>query len=149
MSGVSTQYLNQMITSRITQLQTSLATLQQQAASGKKTPTYGDLGSDAQPAIELSAQLTALSAYDDTIGQLQSRTDVMDKSLSAIRDTITPIQIMGMEVATGSQTGPTPAQLQTEAAHAIDLVTGQLQTQLAGRFLFSGTAVQTAPMNVV
>jgi flagellar hook-associated protein 3 FlgL len=146
MDGISTLFNNDMLRSRIGLLQSEMASLQQQTASGKKADRYGDLGADAQPAINLSTELDAFGAYQTTVTQLQSRTDLMDKALGAIKDTANAVQLTASQLAAGGVQTGSPANLQTAAANAVGSITSQLQTEIAGFYLFAGDNLQQPPM---
>jgi len=129
----------------IGQMRDQLDDLQTQLGSGLKSTTYSGLGLDRGLTIGLRSQLSSISGYQETISQVGVRLDLMQTALSQFTDlsgqtqgTILQSQYV---LAGGSQT-----QDQKTTATTLDALVGMLNTQADGRYLFSGSTVNTEPV---
>ena len=93
----------------------------------------------------MRSQLSAISGYQSTITQVGVRLDLMQTALtqfdSVAQQTKTAILQSQYALHGGSQT-----QDQTNAKGTLDSLLGMLNTTADGRYLFSGRAVDQAPV---
>jgi flagellin-like hook-associated protein FlgL len=129
----------------IAQMRSQLDDLQRQLGSGQKSDTYAGLGLDRGLTIGLRAHLSAITGYQDAISQAGVRLDLMQTALtqfaSLSQQTKSAIVQSQYSLAGGSQT-----QDQTNAKTTLDALVGMLNTSADGRYLFSGRAVEQAPV---
>lgn len=138
--GVSgrTSYLG----SSIINIKTQLDTLTDQLASGKKSYTYSGLGVDAGVATGLRAQISGIASFSNTATVLNTRINIANLSLQGISDAGS--QVKGAAAGatlTLDSAGQTAGQKTAMASftQAISL----LNTEVGGRYLFSGRATDT------
>lgn len=138
--GVSgrTSYLG----SSIINIKTQLDTLTDQLASGKKSYTYSGLGVDAGVATGLRAQISGIASFSNTATILNTRINIANLSLQGISDAGS--QVKGAAAGatlTLDSAGQTAGQKTAMASftQAISL----LNTEVGGRYLFSGRATDT------
>jgi flagellar hook-associated protein 3 FlgL len=132
----------------ITDMRNQLNDLQRQLGTGKKSDTYAGLGIDRGLTVGLRSQLSAISGYQQTISQVGVRLDVMQTALSQF-DSITrqaKTQTLQSQYALH---GGTQTQDQINARGMLDSLVGVLNADVDGRYLFSGRAVDQAPVETV
>jgi flagellar hook-associated protein 3 FlgL len=125
----------QNINSQLTDLSTQLAT-------GKKSTTYSGFGINEGFAIAARSQLSAISAFTDTITNVNTTIDAANtalQSLSTITGQVQSSTVSGpLDI---NNNGQTVAQLNAQAD--LTSIVGILNTQAGDRFLFSGSAIHT------
>ncbi len=138
--GVSgrTSYLG----SAIINLKGQLDTLTQQLASGKKSVTYAGLGVDAGVATGLRSQISGIASFANTATALNTRINIANLSLEGISSASSQVKAAAAgSTLTLDNAGKTAGQKTAMAAftQAIAL----LNTEVGGRYLFSGRATDT------
>ncbi|MDZ4369775.1 MAG: flagellar biosynthesis protein FlgL [Afipia sp.] len=138
--GVSgrTSYLG----SAIINLKGQLDTLTQQLASGKKSVTYAGLGVDAGVATGLRSQISGIASFANTATVLNTRINIANLSLEGISSASSQVKAAAAgSTLTLDNAGKTAGQKTAMAAftQAIAL----LNTEVGGRYLFSGRATDT------
>jgi flagellin-like hook-associated protein FlgL len=129
----------------ITDMRNQLNDLQRQFGSGKKSDTYAGLGLDRGLTVGLRSQLFSISGYQQTISLVGTRLDLMQTALSQF-DSIahqSKTTILQSQYALHAST-QTPDQ--ANAKGMLDSLVGILNTDVDGRFLFSGRAVAQSPV---
>lgn len=135
-------------------LQTSLKTqarmaeLQLQEASGSVSTDYGGLGATSRQLLDLEANRRVAQSYSDAAGEATNRIEVMYSTLSSITDVLTDFraQLTSAMSTDGGDTGL--ASLATSAEGYLEELASLLNTTYEGRYLFSGDATQTAPVDL-
>lgn len=138
--GVSgrTSYLG----SSILNIKSQLNTLSQQLASGKKATTYAGLGIDAGTATGLRAQIASYANYANTATVLNTRINIANLSLQGMSKAGSEVKAAAAGATlTLDNTGQTAGQKTGMASFA--QMIGLLNTEVGGRFLFSGRATDT------
>jgi flagellin-like hook-associated protein FlgL len=138
--GVSgrTSYLG----SSILNIKSQLDSLTQQLASGKKSATYAGLGVDSGAATGLRAQISSIAGYANTGTVLNTRINVANLSLQGISDAGS--QVKGAAAGatlTLDSNGQTAGQ--ATAMASFTQVIALLNTEVGGRYMFSGRATDT------
>lgn len=138
--GVSgrTSYLG----SSILNIKSQLDALTQQLASGKKSTTYAGLGVDSGTATGLRAQISSIAGYANTGTVLNTRINVANLSLQGISDAGS--QVKGAAAGatlTLDSNGQTAGQ--ATAMASFTQVIALLNTEVGGRYMFSGRATDT------
>ena len=113
--------------------------LQRQLATGKKSLTYAGLGLDRGVTVGLRAQLSALTAYDASANNVQTRINVAQTSLDRMREIGTAVKSAMIQGSYGVGAGGA-ATAQKTAQFSLDEMIGLLNTQAGDRYLFSGRA---------
>lgn len=120
-------------------LRNTLDDLQRQLSTGKKAVTYAGLGVDRGVTVGLRSQLSAITSYDATADNVQTRINVAQTSLGRISDLGSSVKTAMMQGSYG--TGAIGANTaQSTAQFSLDEVLGLLNTQAGDHYLFSGRA---------
>ncbi|MDO8980907.1 MAG: flagellar biosynthesis protein FlgL [Afipia sp.] len=138
--GVSgrTSYLG----SAIINLKSQLDTLTQQLASGKKSITYAGLGVDAGVATGLRSQISGIASFSNTATVLNTRINIANLSLEGISSGASQVKAAAAgSTLTLDNAGKTAGQ-KTAMASLTQMV-ALLNTEVGGRYLFSGRATDT------
>jgi flagellar hook-associated protein 3 FlgL len=123
-------------------IKTELANLQTQLATGEKSTTYSGMGGNEGFAIAARAQLANISAFTDTMTNVNTDIDASNTALQSISQMATQTQAAtNSGVQTVNASGQTSAQ-QTATAQ-LSSILGILNTQAGDRYLFSGGAIDT------
>jgi hypothetical protein len=123
-------------------LNNQLTTLSTQLATGEKSTTYSGVGPGEGFAIAARSQLSAISAFTDTITNVNTTIDAANTALQSL-STITG-QVQSDAASTPqalNSTGQTIAQ--QNALTELTSIAGILNTQVGDRFIFSGSAINT------
>jgi flagellin-like hook-associated protein FlgL len=111
--------------------------LQRQLSTGQKSATYAGLGPDRGLTVGLNAQVSALSAYDNSIDNVMTRINLAQNALGAISDVGNAMR-SAIAQGSGSAGGTSAAQLSAQSS--LQQLLGLLNTQAGDRYLFSGRA---------
>lgn len=126
-------------------LRSGMVDLQRQFATGRLSETYGGLGLGRDTSLAIRAKASAITGYQDTIGQLDLRLKLMNESLTQIgqiaADAKADARQLTLNVENGQQTfGQRAAEAQLKEVLSL------LSQNAAGRFLFSGRATDSSPV---
>ena len=126
-----------------------LTDLSRQLGTGQKADTYSGLGPQSGIAMALSAQLTAIGSFDDTISTVQTNISLQQSVLQQI-DSIggsTKGVIVGQPAFDIDSTGQTTTQktAQDQLGQILDL----LNTKGTNGYLFSGSGVDQPSVDTV
>ncbi len=138
--GVSgrTSYLG----SSILNIKSQLDTLTQQLASGKKSTTYAGLGVDSGTATGLRSQISSIAGYTNTGTVLNTRINVANLSLQGISSAGSQVKAAAAGATlTLDSNGQTAGQ--ATAMASFTQVIALLNTEVGGRYMFSGRATDT------
>ncbi len=119
------------------------ATLQQ--ASGQISEDYGGLGSTAGSVVSLQSSISMSKAYAEAASTAGDRVEAMYDAVDSIIDQITSMKATLSSFAT---TTSDTDELQVTAEEMLESLASLMNTQLGGRYLFSGSAVDTAPVDL-
>ncbi|PIO96123.1 putative flagellar hook-associated protein 3 FlgL [uncultured Pleomorphomonas sp.] len=122
------------------QVKQAEATLQQ--ASGQVSGDYGGLGAKAGSVVSLQASMTRSKAYEAAANTASNRVETMYNAVGSIIDDLTSFKATLASSTISSDT------LQTTAQSMLESVVALMNTQLDGRYLFAGSAVDTAPVDI-
>jgi hypothetical protein len=136
--GFGTSILNQ----SVLDLKNQLTTLQQQLTTGTKSTTYAGMGVNEGFAIAARAQLANISAFSDTISNINTNIGVANTELQAmVTIGSTVLNSANSSSQTLNSAGQTIAQ-QTATSQLSSMI-GILNMQAGDRYLFSGSAINT------
>jgi len=119
--------------------------LSQQMATGIRSQTYGGLGGARDLALSYQSKLKRVQTFQDTISTLDVRMQIGDKTLTQLSTLVSNLKgNLDPNAFNLSTTGVTDAQ--TFALDSLNAFTALLNTDVSGRYLFSGTATDTKPV---
>jgi flagellar hook-associated protein 3 FlgL len=131
-------YLNQSLLN----LNNQLTTLQSQLTTGKKSTSYAGMGVNEGFAIAARAQLANISAFSDTMSNINTNIGIANTALQSMVDIGTTVLNSANSSMQGlNSAGQTIAQ-QT-ATSQLSSMLGILNMQAGDRYLFSGSAINT------
>ena len=134
----SSSVLNQSVQT----LKNQMIQLQEQLTTGNKSTTYAGMGVNEGFAIAARSQLAGISAFTDTMTNINTNIGVANTVLQAMADIGTTVQ---NSAASASQALNSSGQSigQKTATTQLSSMLGVLNTQAGNRYLFSGTATDT------
>jgi flagellar hook-associated protein 3 FlgL len=123
-------------------LNTQLTTLSTQLASGEKSTTYSGMGVGEGFAIAARGQLASISAFGDTMTNVNTIIGVANTALQSLSQISGQVQSDAASTPQNlNSTGQTIAQ--QNAQTELSSIVGILNTQAGDRFVFSGSAINT------
>jgi flagellin-like hook-associated protein FlgL len=123
-------------------LNNQLTTLSTQLATGEKSTTYSGIGVGEGFAIAARSQLAAISAFTDTITNVNTTINAANTALQSLSKISGQVQSDAASTPQNlSSTGQTIAQ--QNALTELGSIVGILNTQVGDRFIFSGSAIDT------
>src|SRR6266849_900890 len=123
-------------------LNNQLTTLQSQLTTGTKSTTYAGMGVNEGFAIAARAQLANISAFSDTMSNINTNIGIANTALQSMVDIGTTVLNSANSSMQGlNSDGQTIAQ-QT-ATSQLSSMLGILNMQAGDRYLFSGSAINT------
>lgn len=137
-----TQSLNNRL--NVARLTAQLQQATQEVSTGVRADIYGDLGQTASIPMELRAQMDRNDSFAQSNALLGNKLGVMATSLTTVHDSAQ--SVLSAAVANLSQPGVSVTTLQQSAQAALQQITGALNTNYAGAYLFSGTRSDQPPL---
>lgn len=129
----------------VLELQSQINDLQRQLATGKKSETYGGLGTDRLLVLSLHQRVTTVDSYTQTIDRAQIRLNVVQLHLERVRniaaETRTDTFLPDYTTLSNGQTSG-----QISAAAHLNETLSLLNTDVAGRHVFSGRTTEIDPV---
>lgn len=137
--GQSSSILQQALTT-----QAKLAEKQEQQSSGLKSSTYAGLGSDAGQLVNLEVSISRSNSYISSSEQAVTRIEMMYSALGSINDILTEARAEVSAITSGDDTDT----LQSLAKSYLEDTASYLNTRYEGRYLFSGSETDVAPVDL-
>jgi flagellar hook-associated protein 3 FlgL len=126
----------------ILNLNNQMTSLSTQLASGEKSTTYAGMGSNEGFAIAARSQLASISAFTDTMSNVNTQISAANNALQSLSSIGNQVQSAAAATpATLDSTGQTIGQ-QNASAQLASMI-GILNTPAGDRYMFSGTATNT------
>jgi flagellar hook-associated protein 3 FlgL len=123
-------------------LNTQLTSLSTQLATGEKSTTYSGMGTGEGFAIAARSQLSQISAFTDTITNVNTTIDAANTALTSLTQITGQVQSDAASTPQAlNSTGQTIAQ--QNAQTELSSIVGILNTQVGNNFIFSGSANST------
>jgi len=119
--------------------------LSRQLVSGKKAQTFGGLGGDAAVVLSLRDQISSHQSYVKTIDLISLRLGIQSEVLTRIDELASKLKTDSLTTSFDLN-GSGQTQLQLNAASQFDEILSLLNTEIAGRHLFSGTDTTNSPV---
>jgi flagellin-like hook-associated protein FlgL len=135
-------YGNSILNQSLLNINSQLTTLQSQLTTGKKSTSYAGMGVNEGFAIAARSQLSNISAFSDTMSNINTTIGIANTSLQSMVDIgTTVLNSANSSTQTLNSAGQTIAQ-QT-ATSQLSSMLGILNMQSGDRYLFSGAAINT------
>ena len=123
-------------------LNTQLNNLSTQLATGQKSTTYAGMGTAEGFAIAARSQLSQISAFTDTITNVNTTINAANTALQSLSSISGQVQSDAASTPQAlNSSGQTIAQ--QNASTELSSVVGILNTQVGNNFIFSGNAINT------
>lgn len=124
--------------------QAKLAQIQEQESSGLVSSDYGGLGSSVSTVLDLSSSISTAEANISSAETVVSRSDTYASVLEDITDLLTNAR----SAVSGTSSDDELDDLQAEAAEYLEDLVLLLNTQYNGRYIFSGSEIDTAAVDI-
>ena len=143
---VSTAAMQQNLLNQMRSVQSQLTDATNQSSSGMKADSYSGVSDNSYVISTLSAEISESSAYADLAEQIQSRVEMY---YSTLNDMVDLMSDMLADISGALSTGsPDVAGINESATAALSTMESLLNTQYEDRYLFAGSATNTAPVSV-
>jgi flagellar hook-associated protein 3 FlgL len=142
MSINSISYSGSLFGQAVLNLNNQLTNLSTELATGEKSTTYSGMGVGESFAIAARQQLSNISAYTDTITNVNTSIGAENTALQSLTSIAQTVQ---NDASTTSQTINSNGQTigQENALSQLGSMLGILNTQVGDRYIFSGSAIGT------
>lgn len=117
-----------------------------QASSGKQSRDYAGIAIDTSRLISLENLHEGLDSYISNIGITDSRLQSMESSIAAIFDVATDVRTLLMAALNAGNAED--AAVSQNTSIMLEEVAGRLNVRQDGRYLFSGSAIATPPVDL-
>jgi flagellar hook-associated protein 3 FlgL len=143
---ISTITQTSRIETNVLGLQRELAKVQNQVSSGKVASVFSGLeGENARISIQLREAVASKDSFIETVEKTRLRTKVIDAGLLQIQEVANEMRGELIKQTDSLFVAELPI-MNEFANNAIDRFASLLNTQVAGRFVFSGPATSTQPI---
>lgn len=126
-------------------LRQDLARYTQELSTGQVTNVREVLAGNYTYLTDIERKMSMLEGYKVATTEAQQFTATMQAAIGGISD-VTQDLSNSLITAGITAIGPANADIASEAKNALDEILSRLNTEVAGRFLFSGTATDQAPL---
>ncbi|MBZ8117557.1 flagellar biosynthesis protein FlgL [Roseovarius sp. LXJ103] len=126
-------------------LQLQLSRLTQELSSGQATNVAQAVGGSFGQLADIEHQMVVQSSYKSATAEAALLASSMQIALGQVQDALTDVS--GVVALAGQSNSPTAISATAEGARgALDAIVAALNTDVAGRPLFAGTALNNAPL---
>jgi len=134
------------IQSSVNNLQVELSKAEEQISTGKISSSYSGLkGENARISVQLREAMESRQSYIDTIKTTRLRAEVTDAALVQIQDLASDLRVELIRQTQDVYIEDLPI-MNEFAKTQIDRLANLLNSEVAGRFIFSGVKSGTAPI---
>ncbi|MBV8938598.1 MAG: hypothetical protein JO089_02000 [Alphaproteobacteria bacterium] len=144
-ANLSTLGLYQNTIQNAIQVQSQIATIQQQVSSGTKAQDFEGLNGQVQLYVSLENQLAKAGQYSANNTVLQSRLNTTSQTLGQVISTANQALNLMLQARNGSEANSLAFDQQMKSF--FQTIAGQLNTQSGGAYLFSGTRTDQPPVD--
>ncbi|MEK7800905.1 MAG: flagellin [Pseudomonadota bacterium] len=127
-------------------LQSKYADINRQIASGLKSEDYKGISGDAQYLLSLESAQGKLDAYNASGNTTLATTNIMYSTMGRIDD-IANSMLSALTAAQSGVSIPGPV-MAAQASNAMLEMAGLLNIKVAGRYIFSGSDIDTLPVDL-
>jgi flagellar hook-associated protein 3 FlgL len=136
---------DQMITGAL-RTEATMADLQVQEASGVRSQFLAGYGADTQQVINLQVSVTRAQSYIDAATFADTKIQLMNTKMTTVTDSLTSLRSLISAASTGTSTATSAAI--SGAQQMLEEMKGVLNAQYNGQYIFSGSDVTTAPVDL-
>jgi flagellar hook-associated protein 3 FlgL len=136
---------NRLITENL-RLQSNLARTQLQLSTGLKSISYEGISRDTQRLLNLESSKEALRNYNVNGKLIKGNIDLQYKAIAEMINLANSMKQMLVAANAGNSVDPNV--IQNQANILLDEMAGLLNTQSAGRYLFSGSRIDVQPVDL-
>lgn len=129
----------------VSTLQNRINTLTEQQTTGRWATTHGDLRSQSTLVQNLRQKTATLEGYARTLNQVQTRIEAQQGATDIVQQASDALGIYGM-AALNTDAEIQLQQVPREAFGAMERIITALNSNIEGRYLFSGADTQTRPV---
>mgnify|MGYP001325864558 FL=1 len=145
MTRISATGYSDLLVQQLGTMRTRLDDLSQQLSTGVRSQTYGGLGSSRDLALAYQTKLGRVEGFQQTIETLDVRMQVGDKTLMQLSTLVSDLKgNLDPNSFNLSTTGVTDSQ--TYSLDSLNAFTALLNSDVAGRYIFAGSATDTKPV---
>src|SRR5260370_6877021 len=138
----SVSYGSTFLNQSMLNLNNQLTILQSQLTTGKKSASYAGMGVNEGFAIAARSQLADISAFTDTIGNINTTINIANTALQGMVDIGATVENSANSSSQTLNSAGQSVDKQT-ATSQLSLMLGILNMQAGDRYLFSGGAINT------
>jgi flagellar hook-associated protein 3 FlgL len=146
MARVATISQHNIIQNSIFRTQERVYERQIQISTGKAAQDFSGISQNTQRLLGMEAQMLRADEFVTQNGLVEARLNLMDSALDNMFEVASELKVRLMQKLNGA-TG-SAGTIAAEAANMLGTVSGLMNTQTNGRFLFSGSATATQPVTV-
>lgn len=143
---IATFTQSQMLNSSNMRLQSEYAQKQNQLSSGQKSDSYAGIAAETPQILSLESDYSKLVSQSENVQTALDRTEMMYDILGNMVD-IGQGLLDDLNAAI-SGTGVNDTQLVSLAEQGLEQIVSLLNTQSTGRYLFAGSDINNAPVNL-
>ena len=130
----------------IMRTQSHVADTHIQISSGKKSQDYATISTNSFELVSIERSIDRTVQFKENIDRTQMRLEVMESSIATMSDRATEVLSIISQALSGDNMADIP--LQQFATTFSTEVEALLNTQIEGRYLFSGTQTDTVPVDI-
>jgi len=146
MERISTFSHHRQLIAQALEVQRKVATQQTQIATGKVSTTYEGVADNARSIVNLESELKRADRYVTNGTIVNARVEAMYSAVSQLGELATDIQTWLSSVMSGAT--DELAGINDQAQMYLEEVASLLNTKQAGSYLFSGSRIDTAPVDL-
>ena len=149
MSRISTQAAHSALLRRIFETQQSVHDRQIQATSEKKSQNYLGIARESRRLINIENTRSTLERFVSNNEQVDVRLEITEKVVEQFRTTVSNFRQDVNKYASGEKTDAARVRfIQTRAYESLKHIQSLLNTDIDGRYLFSGSKTGTEPVDL-
>jgi flagellar hook-associated protein 3 FlgL len=139
---------SQVFLNNLNRIQQQVQTAELQVSSGFKVTQVSDAPDQVSTLLQTRANLAGTQQILSNLGQTKSETDAGEQALESAVTLFDQVQTLATEGNNSTQTATTNATLAQQVGSLLQEIGGLTDTQVGGRYIFSGDVDQTAPYTV-
>ncbi len=136
---------NKLVMNENLRLQYQYSNTQFQISSGLKSDNYKGIGRETQKLLSVEGDFSRINSYNEDAKLVVSRVNIMYNTMGTLNDAITSFIGQLTSAMGGNQVDP--AVTLATATNTLNEVSNALNVRLGGRYLFSGNAINTPPID--
>lgn len=144
LTRVSTYSMHQSTMSDVMRLQSSLANLQNQISSGLKTDTFQGMDGQVETFVQVEAKMQKTKTLLDNNTIIMARLQTTDTVMTEVIELADDFQ--NLLVQRQNPASQNALQFEVSARGILKTIAAQLNTSQEGRYIFSGTRTDMAPI---